>query len=243
MHCVNTRCGVVVVDLRTFDIFAKSPEVVPGLRALMESKGFEYRPRAADFIVTVGGDGTYLVAENKLPGVPKILVRDSLICFKCHNEPIADTLDLIRSGRARIEEAAKLEAGIQDEWVVGTNDVVVRNIDPRHALRFTLTVAGEPIDATLIGDGIVVATPFGSTGYYHSVSRDSIAEGIGIAYNNLTKPLPPDRLRADVVIELTVERGEAHVAVDNNASMRQVGPGSVVTIRKASSVARFVGHV
>ncbi|MBD3239384.1 MAG: hypothetical protein GF331_02275 [Chitinivibrionales bacterium] len=231
------------MSLRSFDVYAKSADTVPEVRSLIRSKGFEHRPGSPDFIVTVGGDGTYLRAESRFPGVPKILVRDSLICFKCHNEPLSEMLDLIRADRALIVEAPKLQAGIGSEWIVGTNDVVVRNVDPRHALRFRLSVAGAPIDGTLIGDGIVVATPFGSTGYYRSVSGDTFTEGIGIAYNNLSHPHAADHVRSDVAIELTVVRGMAHVAVDNNERLRTAEPGTVVTVRKADAVARFVGHI
>lgn len=229
--------------LNRFHVFAKNTVAVGPVRELMEGRGFCYDSVQPEFIVSLGGDGTFLMSERAYPGVPKLLVRDSLICFKCHDEPLGDMLAIIQGGHGRIEEILKLEACMNGERLVATNDVVIRNVDPRHALRFSLVINGVAVqEQAVIGDGIVVATPFGSTGYYHSVGRETLQEGIGVAFNNPTNARPPLHLDQEAVVELTVSRGQAHLATDNAERMFTSGEGDTVRIAAAPEVGRLVGH-
>ncbi|MBD3317503.1 MAG: hypothetical protein GF344_17065, partial [Chitinivibrionales bacterium] len=170
--------------MTNYAIFAKNPQRVPELKAIAEMRGFTYDPEFPQFMITIGGDGTFLLAEHRYPGIPKLLVRDSLICYKCHNEPIDEMLRIIAEGRYLIKEILKLRAAFNASGPLAANDIIIRNTDPRHALRFRLTIDATSEDDILIGDGVVVATPFGSTGYFRSITRQSFFEGIGLGFNN-----------------------------------------------------------
>ncbi len=172
--------------METFWVYARNEEKVPEVRESAEAMGFRADRQDPDFIISLGGDGTFLICERECPGVPKLPVRDSLICFKCHDEPLEAALRMIRRGEARVIERIKLEAAFGERRMPAANDVVVRNKDPRHALRFRLTINGKPLEELLIGDGVVVATPFGATGYFNSVTGETFQEGIGLALNNPT---------------------------------------------------------
>jgi NAD+ kinase len=229
--------------METFAVTAKNEEKAREVRDTARPFGFDYAPDSPDFVVSVGGDGTFLISERRRPGVPKLLVRDSLICYKCHDEPLEEMLQIIREGGWRIVEMMKLRGRAQDWSALAVNEIVVRNVDPRHALRFHLTIDGEPVGETLIGDGIIVSTPFGSTGYYRSVARETFSEGIGVAFNNLTEPREPLNLGEDAEIALDIVRGTAHLSADNHPDVAQYGEGTRVVVRKASGeTARLVGH-
>ncbi len=230
------------MELKTFSICAKNREEVGPVRRRAESAGLVYDEDAPDFMFSLGGDGTFLIAERRYPGIPKLLVRDSRICFKCHDEPLEQMLGTIAGGEARIREIMKLQYRCRDVHALAVNDVVVRNRDPRHALRFRLRINGEELGGVLIGDGIVAATPFGSTGYYSSVTGDTFERGIGLAFNNLTEQREALILEEDAEVELTVVRSDARVAADNRPELLEIGEGDVVRVTGADEVARLVGH-
>jgi NAD+ kinase len=230
------------MELKTFFIYAKNPEKGERVKTDVEKQGFVYTRNEPDFIITVGGDGTFLEAERDSPGIPKLLVRDSLICFKCHDEPLDEMLEIIQSGNSRIEEIIKLEVIHKDEPLLAVNDMILRNENPTRAIRFKVSLDGEIVDENAIGDGVVVATPFGATGYYRSVTRSTFEEGIGIAFNNPTQEKDPLVMaeKSEVMIEIT--RGPGQLAVDNNPKILRVEEGDRLLVRKASTVARLLSH-
>lgn len=238
----ETGGAVEARELETYRVFAKNPDRMPAVRRIAERMGFEFDEDAPDFIVSLGGDGTFLICERRFPGVPKLLVRDSLICFKCCDEPMEELLRMVRRGDGLVEEIMKLRVEAGGERRTATNDAVVRNRDPRHALRFKLQVNGEAVDDLLIGDGIVVATPFGSTGYYSSVTGGTFERGIGVAFNNLTEPRGPLHLDDGAEVTLRVVRGEPYLAVDNHPDMPVLEEDDAATICRARQVARLLTH-
>ena len=228
--------------MERYGVFAKNPEKTDKVHRTASSKGFVHDEENPDFIISLGGDGTFLIAEREMPGVPKLLVRDSLICFKCHDESLEEMLDMMQEGRGQIVTLPKLKASANGGSRTAVNDVVVRNRDPRRALRFRLSVDGEPVDDVLIGDGVIVATPFGSTGYYRSVTRSRLQEGIGVAFNNLTTGKKPLHLDGDARIEMTIVRSQATLSSDNHPDVDMLEEGDTVVVSAADEVARMVGH-
>ena len=83
-------------------VFGKTPESKHELAAAAEKEGFEYEEKLPDIVISYGGDGTFLRAERKYPGVIKALFRYSNICKKCHNLPINHAL-AIELNRCRFQ--------------------------------------------------------------------------------------------------------------------------------------------
>lgn len=230
------------MQLKTFSIYAKNPEKGQQVKGQVENQGFDYAETNPDFMITVGGDGTYLEAERIKPGIPKLLVKDSLICFKCHNEPLDEMLAMIQAGKSQFKEIIKLEAIHDKGRLLAVNDIILRNENPIHAIRFKVSVNQEDVDPTVIGDGVVVATPFGATGYYRSVTRSTFNQGIGVAFNNPTQEKPPLLLDETDELSLEITREVGQLVADNNPRIVTVNPGDKIIIRQASEVGRLVYH-
>lgn len=230
------------MELKTFFVYAKNPEKGERVKAQVEKQGFAYSQDDPDFVLTVGGDGTFLEAERDIPGIPKLLVRDSLICFKCHDEPLDEMIEIVQSGKSRIEEIIKLEVIRDGEKLLAVNDIILRNENPTRAIRFKVSLDGEIIDENAIGDGVVIATPFGATGYYKSVTRSTFEEGIGIAFNNPTQEKDPLVMAEKSELTIEITRGPGQLAVDNNPKIVRVEEGDRLLVRKASTVGRLVSH-
>jgi len=208
--------------------------------------GFEYTDSSPDIVFSLGGDGTYLYSERKFPGIPKILIRDSMICEKCDIESFEENiLDKLGKGGYRIKENLKLEAivkkkGKKDRKFTCTNDFVIRNKKQTRALRFQVEINQKNVNGTLIGDGIVVSTPFGSTGYFHSITGGSFKKGIGVAFNNLTKIIRNTLVNEESKIIVKIVRDDAVFSSDNDPSTIVLTENDTVEIRKSKEVARIV---
>jgi len=214
----------------------KKEEIIPELKA----GGFEVVETDGDWVVSYGGDGTYMRAEHAFPGIPKLLLKGSRICKLCENGKPADIFLRIRNNQFRIEECIKLEAFTKSKKIIATNDIVIHNADPRHGIRYRIIADGKELGADVIGDGVVVATPMGSTGYYRSITDSSFAVGIGLAFNNSTEQSDHVVLKDDVDIRVTITRGPAVVFGDNQEESVALEAGDEVLIKKSSEIARLV---
>lgn len=217
-------------------VFGKTPESEAELKKEIRKHGFAYDYLHPDIVISYGGDGTFLWAERAYPSIPKALFRYSTICKKCHNLPIHHALILLKERRYKIENHPKIRAGN----LIATNDVVIRNKEPTHAVRFTLAINGKQMNKEFIGDGIVIATPFGSTGYFYSITRKTFTKGLGIAFNNTTEEQKPLFIPANSTITLSLKRGTAVIAADNNPKLTELKPNKRVTIRTSKQKASII---
>ncbi|RJQ14629.1 hypothetical protein C4553_00980 [Candidatus Parcubacteria bacterium] len=195
-----------------------------------------------DVIVSFGGDGTFLEAERKYPGVPKLMIRSSRTCQKCLSEPIDITLKNLKNKKYKIKELIKLEAGFGASKLTAFNDVLVHNAWPTQAMRYRLFVNGRLYAEEVIGDGIVVATPFGSGGYYRSITDSTFTTGIGLAFNNSTRQLDHVVLEEKSVVSVEILRGPALLGIDNVRKTITVPVGKKVIIKKSKEKARVFAH-
>lgn len=211
-----------------------------------------------EIVVSYGGDGTSLYAEQLYPSVPRVLLRHSKICNKCSNHNFADIVNALRNQRYVVKDFLKVEGfiagGISKEKskkgknenkneklnkLVGLNEIVVHN-KPPHAIRLDVWINGKPFYENVIADGVVVATPHGSTGYFQAITRKNFAKGIGIAMNNPVKPALPAILNENAVIKVKISRGPGMVFSDNKRRGLQIRTGDIVLIRKHSRKARII---
>ncbi|MFC1801775.1 hypothetical protein ACFLZB_04910, partial [Nanoarchaeota archaeon] len=196
-------------------IIGKSKLNLDHIKKDIAEAGFEFTEKSPDWVISFGGDGTLLATERTFPNIPKLPLKDSLTCQKCHDCSFAHALDLLKNKKYQTEELIKLECSVGDQKLICMNDIVVRNDVPTHALRFSVEVNDKKYK-DLIGDGIVVATPFGSTGYHESITRNSFEKGMGIAFNNLTKPLKHLVVDDNSIIKVKINRRTGFLVADNN---------------------------
>ena len=222
--------------MRTIIVGRNAKDIAP----LLVEYGFTVVQKDPDYVVSYGGDGTLMTAEELYPGIPKIVLKDSLICKKCSPMSNEQVLQNIKQGRYYIEEMVKLVARVDGKEFHGLNDIIVHNKDPRRAMRYRLSINGALTHHEIIGDGIVVATPFGATGYYRSITHSYFTTGIGLAFNNSIEPSDHMILGEGSEILLEVTRGPAIVYADNQEAMLEIGVGSLVTITKSDQTAKIV---
>lgn len=215
----------------------KNKEVIA---PILKSLGFVVTETRPQFVISYGGDGTLMRAEDQYPGIPKIALRDSMVCKKCSPMTNEEVLQKVIDKDYDIEEMMKIEARAKGKKLIGLNDVTVHNGNPRQGIRYRLRVNGGQLGNDIIGDGVVIATPFGSTAYYRSITDSYFEVGLGIAFNNSTEQADHVVVKEDSLIEIEITRGPAQVFTDSNKEIFRLGPGMTVHINKAEETAKIV---
>lgn len=212
------------------------------IRRIVLRHGFKIVNKDLDFVLCHGGDGTVLYAERVYPGIPKLIIKSSRVHRKFDYTfyKLYEILSKIKSGRYRIKEEPKLVARFKNKKLVALNEIQIHTKLPIHALRFSLMTKKKEFKY-LIGDGVVVATPFGSTAYYMSTGGKPFKKGIGISFNNLyPAPKRPVVLPSDSIVKIKIERGEAWLVSDNYEKIMSLKKEDTVTIKKSNETAKFI---
>jgi NAD+ kinase len=152
------------------------------LRTALESEGVTVAAARSsetfagiDLVVSIGGDGTFLRGAHVAAELdcPVLGVKVGRLGFLTEVEP-DEALELIRralSGEAEIEERLAATARPADghaftpEW--GLNEIMVEKRARHRLVRLAVEVDGDYV-TTFSADGVVVATPTGSTAYSFS---------------------------------------------------------------------------
>jgi len=127
--------------------------------------------KEADAIVTIGGDGTILreagiAFEYKKPILGINLGRCGFLAI-CEQEEMEEKLALLAAGSYQLDTRVLLSAKIHDDkglCVHAMNDIVVAKGRLNQAIEFCIFCDGIPVERYR-GDGVIVATPTGSTAY------------------------------------------------------------------------------
>jgi len=214
-------------------------------------------PKDADCVMVLGGDGTIIQAARELAetGVPILGVNLGTVGFLAEVElaHIYKAIDAVMAGRYKLEKRFMLKGSvIKDAKIVyeanALNDIVVARGNLVRAISTTVYIDGNPM-SSLHGDGIIVTTPTGSTGYNLSAGGTIIlpdAEVFGI------HPICPHSLNSRGVITSSAakididvewnkrsEPDEAIVSFDGNKGIRLV-PGDKVQIMKSELTVPFL---
>ena len=124
-----------------------------------------------DIAVVLGGDGTMLRALARYlgTGVPVIGVNFGRVGFLASIGPdvLESGLARVFAGEYRVEEVATLDVEVGDESRVAVNDLVIASAVVGRMIQLEWAVGGEHL-GRLACDGVVCATPAGSTGYNFS---------------------------------------------------------------------------
>ena len=140
------------------------------------SASSEQRPiSAADLVVSLGGDGTMLRTIQLLDGaaVPVLGVNIGVLGYLTEVEPsdLNDSLEMFGMGPERggwhIDERLMLDVGLTgavDGYWRTLNEAVVEKLHAGHTVRLLARIDGAPF-TSYAADGLIVATPTGSTAY------------------------------------------------------------------------------
>jgi NAD+ kinase len=196
----------------------------------------------ADLTLVLGGDGAILRAARQMgyrqfPVIGINLGRLGFLADLSVDEFVESFPDLA-AGEFQVTEHLMFEASQPggSTWL-GLNDIAVQTGPPFHMLDLELFVNGDNV-ATYSGDGLLIATPVGSTA--HSLSAGGAILGQELDVFAIT-PICPHGLTSRPVVDdanktytIVVTRGgsHAHLIVDGQESVL-LGEGGLVQVRRA----------
>ena len=204
----------------------------------------------ADFMVTVGGDGTILRTAMQMsePDTPIIGVNLGSRGFltEVYPEDVRPALDMILNGDYRLEECLKLSSRNPDmdrDFPDCLNEVLVASPLPSKALDARISIDGKQI-LDIQADGIIAATPTGSTAYNLSAGGSIISPEVEATI--VTAICPYSYFRSIVVpkdsritIELLKPKADALVIIDGR-DYTAVRPQSSIEVWTSQHKARFI---
>lgn len=208
-----------------------------------------------DLVVSVGGDGTMLRATRRAVAgdAPILGVNLGRLGYLAEVEPWAwaDALTAFFEGRHTITERMLAAATITDpagseapaKTPPALNEVVIEKETLGRTIRLGVSIDGE-FFTNYVADGVIIATPTGSTAYSLSARGPIVAP---THHALLLTPVSPhslfDRsliLEPTSTVDLTVLGDRpASVAVDGD-HLRVLQPGSIVTVTSHPRPARVV---
>jgi NAD+ kinase len=207
----------------------------------------------ADLLVVLGGDGTLLsvAREAGTRPVPILGVNLGTMGFLAEVSPdeLQAALEAVFAGEHRIVRRMRFEVRAEREGeplleALALNDAVITRGELSRMLDIETFTDGSPM-ATYRGDGLIVATPTGSTAYSLSAGGPILLPGIDafvvtpICPHTLTqRPLVLPRT-CRVELHAFPREGEALLNVDGRASCA-LRRGDRVLVRGSEHPAHFV---
>jgi len=211
------------------------------LLPLIQEVGLQVDEAHPDAVVSYGGDGTFLGAERRWPGVSKLAIRHSQTCHKCSDHDDVVVLGRLAKGDLSRTVLIKLAATTKDRRLLGLNDVTLNKVSPVTGVRYRVWINEQAYSGEIVGDGLVASTPFGSTAYYRSITRSFFRVGIGVAFNNSTEQVDHLILRETDRLRLVIRRGPAILCADNSPETVRLEEGDEAWIAKADETAILLG--
>jgi NAD+ kinase len=200
----------------------------------------------AHLVIVFGGDGTLLSVARHLAGrgVPLLGVNLGGLGFMTEF-PAAESLDDLASaieGRLAIEERSLLASAVRrgGEIIhqdIALNDAVINKSALARMIDLEVTINGEPL-SVYKADGLIVATPTGSTAYSLSAGGPIVHPSMGAVI--LTPICPhtlthrPIVLPDTAVVEITLAGADDEVLLTLDGQVgRGLLPDDTVVISKA----------
>ncbi len=209
-----------------------------------------------DMAMSLGGDGTFLRAAKKIGdrGIPILGVNIGRLGFLADvpAEEVKTVLEEIQAGNYTIENRTLLQVEFdtlpEDFWPYALNEVVVLKQDTSSMITIHATV-GENYLNSYQSDGLIVATPTGSTAYSMSVGGPILFPQ---AANWVISPVAPHSLTVrplvvndDMAITLRVDSRNHSYLLSLDGRSIMLDTDTPVVLRRAPFAVRVIkrqGH-
>jgi NAD+ kinase len=184
----------------------------------------------ADMIISIGGDGTMLATSFKAHQYDKPVLGINLgklgFLAEANISQIDDFMEAIRRGKYRIGKRMVIETeccGHKIEKLFSINDMVIDKGGWPKMIDITIQVNGEYV-TTFAADGIIAATPTGSTGYSISAGGPIVSPGADVI---TLSPISPHSLNIRPIVlpgnsEITISANSLHKEIHVNCDGQRV---------------------
>jgi NAD+ kinase len=217
----------LMLDNQLYEYFLANSEYRPVEPLLISSDDF-----SADLALSIGGDGTFLTTAARIgaKNIPILGINAGRLGFLADvpGDQLTQALDAIVNEQLSIEERTLLKVDISDHrnmhYPYVLNDVAILKQDSSSMLTIHAFLNGEAFNS-YHADGLIIATPTGSTAYSLSVGGPILVPQANtillspIASHSLTvRPLViPDNWIVD--LEVVTRNGYYQVSLDGRSTV------------------------
>ena len=229
----------VFIDQEYYDFLCSNQHVVPNAVKVFSGDDFD-----ADFVISMGGDGTFLkaasrVREKQIPILGVNMGRLGFLADVCP-EDIERCVDALHKDDFSIESRALIEVSTDGEPLEGfncaLNDVAILKRDTASMISIRASINGQYLN-TYQADGLVISTPTGSTAYSLSNGGPIIVPGTKVFSMTAVAPhslnVRPIVLADSSIIELEVESRSHNFLVAIDGRSEKCKEGVKLTLRRA----------
>ncbi len=245
LKCLSAWGDEVLMDRDFYEFLCQCHGGVPGVSRVFEGNDF-----SADFVVSMGGDGTFLHVAGRVgeKQIPIVGVNMGRLGFLADVTPggIEGCLAALHGGDFTVEGrgALSVEASGADQWQgFALNDVALLKRDDASMISIRASVNGQHL-TTYQADGLIVSTPTGSTAYSLSNGGPIIVPGTNVFSMTAVAPhslsMRPIVIPDSVTLALDVESRSHSFLVATDGKSVACKEGVAITLRKAPWEVRVV---
>lgn len=229
----------ISVDREYHDFLLRENLIEPGRAAVFDGDGF-----TADFVISMGGDGTFLKAVGRVgaKAIPVIGVNMGRLGFLADVGPgeFDNVIEALYDGSYTVESRVVIMVDTDGEPLAGSNcalnDVAILKRDNASMISIHTSINGEYV-TTFQADGLVVSTPTGSTAYSLSNGGPIIVPGTHVLVLTAVAPhslnIRPIVIADDSEITLAVESRSHNFLVAVDGRSEKCCDVTRLTLRKA----------
>ena len=235
------------VKLVVRDDKPQATETAHRFSRLLSERGVATDAGDIDAVVAIGGDGTVLEAASIAlkQGIPICGINVGRVGYLAEfaEVEIADLAEAIATDEFKTRRHSTVSVSTPHESASATNDVVVEKVISQRIIEVAVAVNGRPL-ATYRTDGMIVATPLGSTAYSLSAggpivdpSLDALILTPVAPHSLLTRAIV---LAPDAVVTLSVSGDRpARINVDGR-ELCTVEPDEPICVKRGAATVEFL---
>lgn len=229
----------ISVDREYHDFLLRENLIEPGRAAVFDGDGF-----TADFVISMGGDGTFLKAVGRVgaKAIPVIGVNMGRLGFLADvgQGEFNNVIEALYDGSYTVENRVVIMVDTDGEPLAGSNcalnDVAILKRDNASMISIHTSINGEYV-TTFQADGLVVSTPTGSTAYSLSNGGPIIVPGTHVLAMTAVAPhslnIRPIVISDESEITLAVESRSHNFLVAVDGRSEKCCDVTRLTLRKA----------
>ncbi len=167
------------------------------VKKILDSSGIAISKSKPDFVIIVGGDGTYLrhaphnmdIPILKLKGREQGPLGSKGVLYTYGIGSLAACIKRIKNKDYRIKTEPVIHCAYKKKTYLSAGDFYIERHGMKQALRYSIDVGGKKPMVRIhgISNGFIITTPTGSTGYYAYLDvllgrKKEPIKGIGVAH-------------------------------------------------------------
>lgn len=229
-----------------YEFLTKDLNFTPKVSGLIVNDDFD-----ADMVISIGGDGTFLKAAASVgnKNIPILGINTGRLGFLADISPeeMNDTIEEIHNDQFKLEERSILGVKNSLEQINGypfaLNEIAILKRDSSSMISIHTSINGAHL-ATYQADGLVIATPTGSTAYSLSIGGPIISPKTDTLVITPVAPhslnIRPIVIKDDREITLEVESRSHNYLIAMDGRSESCSEGGILTIKKANYTIKVV---